>query len=134
MTSPKTIRASSSDVRTAFAQWLVVECRTGIELVILEGLISSGKTTLTNRPFTLDGRPSTNIEMDDFLPPSLPDDETPYLAAILQSEMLEEVEKALREPSLVILQGAIVWPTVESITARLGDGPFTDIMRNSSHG
>jgi hypothetical protein len=120
MPNPKTILKSSSETRAAFAEWLRVEFQTGVKLVILEGLTSSGKTTLTNQPFTLDGRPSTNIEMDDFLPPSLPDDETPYLAAIHQSEMLEKVEKALREPSLVILQGAIVWPAVESITARLG--------------
>jgi hypothetical protein len=73
MTSPKTIRASSSDVRTAFAQWLGVEFRAGIKLVILEGLTSSGKTTLTKLPFDLDGRLSTNIEMDDFLPPGLLD-------------------------------------------------------------
>jgi hypothetical protein len=117
---PKIIRVSSSEVGTAFAQWLGVEFRTGIKLVILEGLTSSGKTTLTNKPFALDGRPSTNIEMDDFLPPSLRDDATPYLAAIDQSAMLEEVVKALREPSLAILQGAIVWPALELVTARLG--------------
>jgi hypothetical protein len=117
MTSHKTIRASSSDVSTAFAQWLGVEFRAGIKLVILEGLTSSGKTTLTKLPFDLDGRPSTNIEMDDFLPPSVPD-ATTYLAAIDQSTMLSEVEKALCEPSLVILQGAIVWPAVELLAAR----------------
>jgi hypothetical protein len=117
---PKIIRAASSEVGNAFARWLGVEFRAGIKLVILEGLTSSGKTTLTKQPFALNGRLSTNIEMDDFLPPSLPDDATPYLAAIDQSAMLEEVEKSLREPSLVVLQGAIVWPAVESITARLG--------------
>jgi hypothetical protein len=120
MRNPKTIRTSSFETRAAFAEWLIVEFRAGIKLVILEGLTSSGKTTLTKQPFSLDGRPSTNIEMDDFLPPNLPDNEMPYLAAIDQSAMLEEVEKALREPSLVILQGAIVWPAVESITGRLG--------------
>ena len=91
----------------------------GIKLVILEGLTASGKTTLTKQPFTLDGRPSTNIEMDDFLPPRVPD-ATPYLAAIDRSAMLEEIEKALREPSLTILQGAIVWPEVEPVTVRVG--------------
>jgi chloramphenicol 3-O-phosphotransferase len=119
MTSPETIRASSSDVRAAFAQWLVVESRAGIKLVILEGLTLSGKTTLTKLPFDLDGGPSTNIEMDDFLPPRLSDDATTYLAAIDQSTMLSEIEKALRKPSLVILQGAIVWPAAESVAARV---------------
>jgi hypothetical protein len=117
---PKIIRASSSEVRAAFALWLGVEFRAGIKLVILEGMTSSGKTRLTNQPFILDGGPSTNIEMDDFLPPILLDDATPYLAAIDQAAMLEEVAKALREPSMVILQGAVVWPAVEAITARLG--------------
>lgn len=113
----KTIRSSSLEVRTAFANWLSVEFRAGVKLVILEGLTASGKTTLTEQPFVVDGRPSTNIEMDDFLPPSLTNVATPYLAAIDQAAMLEEVKKAMREPPLVILQGAIVWPAVESITA-----------------
>jgi hypothetical protein len=57
--------------------------------------------------------------MDSFLPPSVPD-ATRCLAAIDQSAMLEEIEKALGEPALVILQGAIVWPAAEPITAKLG--------------
>jgi len=112
-----TIRGSSSEVRTAFADWLSVEFRGGVKLVILEGLTASGKTTLTKQPFIIDGRPSTNLEMDDFLPLSLPNAATPYLAAIDQAAMLAEVENAMSEPPLVILQGAIVWPAVKPITA-----------------
>lgn len=96
MTSPKTIRASSTDVRSAFAQWLGVEFRAGVKLVVLEGLTSSGKTTLTKEPFILDGLASTNIEVDSFLPPTLQNDATPYLAAIDQSAMLVEIERSLR--------------------------------------
>jgi hypothetical protein len=115
----QTIRASSSDVRAAFAQWLGVEFRAGIKLVILEGLTASGKTTLTKMPFDLDGIQSTNIEMDGFLPPRLEDDAMTYIAAIDRLTMLPRIEKALSEPSLVIIQGAIVWPLVESVAFRV---------------
>ena len=54
--------------------------------------------------------------MDDFLPLSL-QAATPYLAAVDQAAMLAKVESAISEPPLIILQGAIVWPAVESITA-----------------
>jgi hypothetical protein len=43
-----------------------------------------------------------------------------YLEALDQSSMLEKVENALHQPSLVILQGAIVWPAVEPLTTKLG--------------
>jgi hypothetical protein len=121
MKSLRTIRSSSAEVRAAFADWLSVELRAGGKLVILEGLTASGKTTLTEQPFIVDGRPSVNIEMDDFLPPCLSDDETPYLASIDHATMLEEVKNALHEPPLVIIQGAIVWPAVQSITAKIGE-------------
>jgi chloramphenicol 3-O-phosphotransferase len=118
MTAPKTIRTSSTKIRTAFGQWLAVEHRARAELVVLEGLTLSGKTTLTKQPFILDDAPSKNIEMDDFLSASV-NDATSYLDAIDRSSMLEELEKALREPALVILQGAIVWPAVETAVTKL---------------
>jgi len=96
-----------------------VELPAGIKLVILEGLTASGKTTLTKLPFVLDGRPSTNIAMDGFLPKGV-GEATPYLAAIDQSAMLEKIQGALSLPALVILEGAIVWPAVEPVTTKLG--------------
>jgi hypothetical protein len=119
MSPAKIIRAQSSEVRAAFAQWLVLEHRIGTKLIILEGLTLSGKTTLTQRPFLLGGERSMNIGMDCFLPQEVPD-ATPYLAAINQSAMLEEIQRALSEQPLVILEGAIVWPAVEPVIAKLG--------------
>jgi hypothetical protein len=119
MRSPKIIRATSSEVRTAFAQWLAHDLPTEIKVVILEGLTASGKTTLTKQPFVLDGRPSTNIAMDSFLARGV-EEATPYLTAVDQPAMLENVQDALGHPALVILEGAIVWPAVEPVTTKLG--------------
>lgn len=119
MTSPKIIRATSSEARTAFAHWLAVELPAGIKLVILEGLTASGKTTLTKLPFVLGGRHSINIAMDSFLPQGV-EEGTPYLAALDQSAMLEAIQEALSDPATIILEGAIVRPAVASVISRLG--------------
>jgi hypothetical protein len=119
VTHQTTIQAPSFEVRAAFENWLAAEFQAGTKLVILEGLTASGKTTLTKLPFTLENRPSKSIAVDDFLPTSVPD-ATHYLDAIDQSAMLREVEKALNEPSFVILEGAIVWPAAERLATKLG--------------
>jgi hypothetical protein len=129
----KIIRSPSAEVRAAFERWLAIEFRAGTELVILEGLTLSGKTTLTKKPFDLDGRASTNIGMDSFLPPSIAE-ATPYLTAIDQSAMLDEVQKAISEAPLVILEGAIVWPALAPIVTKLGfDGVRRVYLKRMAH-
>src|SRR5579871_4832168 len=112
MSRARVISAQSSEVRAAFEQWLASERRIGAKLVVLEGLTLSGKTTLTKQPFLLGGEHSTNVGMDSFLPKRVADT-TAYLEAIDHTAMLERIEQALREPPLIVLEGAIVWPAVQ---------------------
>jgi hypothetical protein len=68
----ESIRALSSEIRGAFESWLATACRGGARLVVLEGLSGSGKSVLTDRPFSIGARHSANIEIDQFLPKSVP--------------------------------------------------------------
>ena len=58
------IRAPSSEIRAALEQWLATENRAGTRLVVLEGHMQSGKTTLTREMFALEAGQSANIELD----------------------------------------------------------------------
>jgi len=58
MTKQRTIRANSSEIRDKFEQWLTCEQGNGARLVILEGLMKSGKSKLIS-PYYL--RINSNI-------------------------------------------------------------------------
>jgi hypothetical protein len=110
----RALRVASSDVRHEFQQWLINEFRTTTRLIILEGLTGSGKTTLTKEPFDLGTTQSKNIELDDFLPDTVPEPVS-YLDALDRPAISKAVESALCGPTLVIVQGAIAWPAIERL-------------------
>jgi hypothetical protein len=48
-----------------FGRWLTAACAAGVRFVVLEGLMRSGKSCLTEQPFALGMSQSVNIELDD---------------------------------------------------------------------
>jgi hypothetical protein len=54
MTKQKTISADSNDIRAAFERWIKREWANGARLVVVEGLMTSGKSFLTDKPVLLD--------------------------------------------------------------------------------
>ena len=116
---PATIRTSSAEIRTAFEQWLGLH--RGLRLVILEGLTSSGKTTLTRQPFAIEADVSVNIEVDEFLDRPVPGT-TIYVDAIDRPALDAAMESAIASSPLVVVQGAIAWPFAGPVATRLGKG------------
>jgi hypothetical protein len=122
--TPRLIRIPSSGLRRAFARWLSTECRAGARLIVLEGLTGSGKTTLTKRPFLVDGK---NIEIDQFFPEDtfIPLGTT-YLNAINQQSLHAQLRTALASAApVVVAEGPMVWPLIEL----LADMPPRDHIR-----
>ena len=62
----QTINIPSCKIRAAFEGWLQSECQSGARLIVLEGLTGSGKTTLSERPFSIGAGKSVNIGIDQF--------------------------------------------------------------------
>ena len=107
-----TKRADSLNIRAEFQRWLVGEWRSGARLVIIEGLMKSGKSRLTKEPFTIVGRQSTNIELDKFLrAPVNPDIE--YMEAIDLDAATAAIWQAMRISPPVIVEGPMAWPVTQ---------------------
>jgi hypothetical protein len=105
------VRADSSEIRAEFAKWLAQERLAGASLVILEGLMKSGKSELTKEPETLS--PASNgIELDKFLrKPVSP--EIPYLAAMDIEAANQAIKQAMATAPLVIAEGPMAWPVTQ---------------------
>jgi hypothetical protein len=84
---------------------------------VLEGLTGSGKTTLTERPFLVDGKCSLNIEIDQFFPEDTPiPSGSTYLDAINQQSLQARLRTALASAaSVVVAEGPMAWPLIEPI-------------------
>jgi hypothetical protein len=106
---PQTIiRCQSADVPAAFARWLETESAAGVRLVILEGAMSSGKSSLTGPSFALlKGLRATNVGVDQFIHDANPDEG--YLGAVKRVRLMDTIKAALAASSVVIVEGAIVW-------------------------
>ncbi len=117
---PQTITAPSDQIREAFARWLAGLDQ--VRLVVLEGITKSGKTTIVDQPFVAsDGSLSKNIGVDDFLPPSgTVSPEARFLDVLDHTRLLAAVKAALKSSHLVIVEGAIVRPVIESVVDALG--------------
>jgi hypothetical protein len=116
MTKQDFIRADSSDIRRIFEEWIRREGASGARLVVLEGLMQSGKSFLTDKPVMLDGRPSDNIELDQFVPRETnPDIE--YMLAIDSGMATAAMRQAMETAPLVIAEGPMAWPVTEIIRA-----------------
>jgi hypothetical protein len=113
MTEQQTIRAHSSEIRDKFEQWLTREQGSGARLVILEGLMKSGKSKLTKEPLVL-GHPIRAIELDHFLRrPVNPD--TAYMDAIDIEAATLAIKNAMATASLVIAEGPMAWPVTQRV-------------------
>jgi predicted nucleotidyltransferase len=112
------IRCAAADVRDMFERWLDAEAAAGVRLVILEGAMRSGKSSLTKQPFTLsDGRGATIVEVDDFIHDANPDEG--YLDAVKRVPLMDAIKAALAASSVVIVEGAIVWPLQAAIVTEI---------------
>ena len=103
MREPETIRVSSAEIGTAFAQWVERMRGAEVRLVTLEGMLNSGKTRLTQQPFA--------VEADRFLCHPV-EPQTPYCEAVDQRALRSALLRALDVYPLVVVEGAIVWPLV----------------------
>jgi len=111
LTKQQVIRADSSDIRRKFEQWLAQEWGAGARLVIVEGLMKSGKSTLTKEPIILFDKRSRTIELDHFLRrPVNPD--TEYMAAIDIEAATSAIRQAMTA-AMVIAEGPLAWPVTQ---------------------
>jgi hypothetical protein len=121
----QTFRAQSSEIRDVFGRWLRAECTAGARFIVLEGLMRSGKSYLTEHPFALGTGQSVNIELDRFLrAPVNPD--TEYMDAIDVDAAITTIMKAYRIAPLVIADGPMAWPVVRPI---LHEIPSPEVRR-----
>jgi hypothetical protein len=105
------IRADSSEIRHKFEQWLAQAWGSGARLVIVEGLMKSGKSTLTKEPIVLFDKRSRTIELDRFLRrPVNPDAE--YMAAIDIEAATSAIRQAMTA-AMVIAEGPMAWPVTQ---------------------
>jgi hypothetical protein len=124
MTEQQILRANSSDIQDVFKRWVTREWAIGGRLLILEGLMKSGKSMLTKHPVALGARQSTNIELDKFLrAPVNPD--TAYMDAMDIDAATAAIRRAIATAPLVIAEGPMAWP----VTDRAREGAPADAVR-----
>jgi hypothetical protein len=112
----RTITISSCKIRAAFEDWLQSECQSGARLIVLQGLTGSGKTTLSERPFSIGAGKSVNIEIDQFCRQYIPLRGLRYLQAIDQAALRTRVRAALDSGSpAVVVEGPVAWPLIARI-------------------
>lgn len=84
----------------------------GAQLIILEGMMKSGKSTLTSR-LSVFGRDVEVIQLDQFLrKPVRP--QTSYLNAIDIEAATCQITEAVATAPLVVAEGPIAWPVTEA--------------------
>jgi hypothetical protein len=83
-------------------------------VVDVEGLMSSGKSYLTERPFLLGTGHSVNIELDSFLRKPV-DDAVKYMAAIDSDAAIKVIMEASCTAPMVIAEGPMAWPVVSEV-------------------
>jgi hypothetical protein len=110
----ETINIPSSELRAAFESWLVNAHRSGVRLVVLEGITNSGKSFLTERPFSVGSGQSANIEIDQFLSKPVPPT-VRYPDAINRAALQAALRSALASAPVVVIEGPMAWPLVEPI-------------------
>jgi hypothetical protein len=115
----ETIQAPSSELRAAFEGWLASADRSGVRLVVLEGLTNSGKSFLTQRPFLVDSGQSANIEVDQFLRKPVPRT-VHYPDAIDRRGLQSAIRAALASAPIVVIEGPMGWPLVDEPMAEVG--------------
>ena len=112
MTEQRTFRAGSSEIRDVFGRWLSAEWAAGVGLVVLEGLMMSGKSYLLKQPFKLGSQVSVNIELDRFLRRPV-DPNLEYMDAIDVSAARASLGAARKSHVIVV-----IWELVRSPVPR----------------
>jgi hypothetical protein len=105
-----TIRVLSNEIRPTFEHWLETERGTGARVIILEGLMESGKSSLLERPFGS----STNVDLDTFLRRSVASTVS-YVDAIDNVTFEATSRPALDSSQMTLIGGAIAWPIVQQL-------------------
>lgn len=100
---PQIIRSASANVRDVFEQWLDAEAA-AVRLVILEGAMLAGKSTLTKQPFP----GAAVVEVDSFIHDADPD--RGFIDAVKRAPLIKAIRAGLARSPLVVVEGAIVWP------------------------
>jgi hypothetical protein len=118
-------RVQSSEIRDVFGRWLTAECSAGVRFVVLEGLMHSGKSYLSEQPFALSTGQSTNIELDQFLR-ALVNSDTEYLDAIDIDAAIATIMEKYRTAPLVIAEGTMAWPVVRRVLQEI---PSDEVRR-----
>jgi hypothetical protein len=128
----QTVRALSSEIRDVFGRWLTAQCAAGVRFVVLEGLMRSCKSYLTEQPFALGTGQSLNIELDDFLRRPVNHD-TEYMHAIDVDAAIANIMEAYRTGPLVIAEGPMAWPVVRGIEISCDEVRRVYLKRMSSN-
>jgi hypothetical protein len=89
--------------------------------VVLEGLMGSGKSYLTDQPFALGIGQSAHIELDSFLRKPV-DETTEYMAAIDADAANQTIMQMRRTAPMVIAEGPMAWPVVAPILQYIPSG------------
>jgi hypothetical protein len=118
-------RVQSSEIRDVFGRWLTAECSAGVRFVVLEGLMHSGKSYLSEQPFALSTGQSTNIELDQFLR-ALVNSDTEYMDAIDIDAAIATIMEKYRTAPLVIAEGTMAWPVVRRVLQEI---PSDEVRR-----
>ena len=83
---------------------------------MLEGLTGSGKTTLSERPFSIGAGKSVNIGIDQFCRQSIPLKGVRYFEAVDRAALRTAVRAALASASpVVVVEGPVAWPLIARI-------------------
>jgi hypothetical protein len=110
------INIPSCKIRAAFEGWLQSECLSGARLIVLEGLTGSGKTTLSERPFSIGAGKSVNIGIDQFCRQFIPLKGVRYFEAVDRAALRTAVRAALASASpVVVVEGPVSWPLIARI-------------------
>jgi chloramphenicol 3-O-phosphotransferase len=83
-------------------------------LVVLEGLTASGKSFLTERPFSVGAGQSANIEIDQFLRKPVPPTVC-YPDAVDRAALQAAIREALASAPVVVVEGPMAWPLIEPV-------------------
>jgi len=120
MGEQQTVRAKSSEIRDVFGRWLSAEWAVGARIVVLEGLMGSGKSMLTKQSFALGTQQSMSVEVDHFLRKPV-DPNTAYMDAIDVEAASASILTALRQSPLVIIEGPMAWPVAQRALQEVGE-------------
>jgi hypothetical protein len=109
------IQAPSSTIRAAFKNWLATAWRAGARLVVLEGLMAAGKTTLT-KPLRVGAGRSVSISIDQFWRHDTPLSGVDYVDAVDRQALQARLRARLASVApIIVVEAPVAWPLVEPI-------------------